>query len=277
MKHKISQKHSFTLIELLVVIAIIAILAGILMPALSSARERSRTSSCAGNLKAIAFAMQQYADNNNGRAKSCSINDRDNKTRWSSFYLLGPSFKEIHNMTLVPYLGGPVYADRDTAVVNDIVKQAVCPSGRRDGTDNLTVKEDVYKNDGEMPNNSYTFSTYQTFVDSTTVSKGTWEDRRYQIFSRVWQPSSRGLIMDITFGHNELSATPLIRTALQGNSRAHGAYRFEGIATRHNGGANAAYCDGHVAFLQSADIVATGSGSNTFNKNGYNNFWHNAR
>src|SRR5580698_2548094 len=56
----------FTLIELLSVIAIIAILAAILLPALSSARERSRGIYCLNNTRQLTLAWQLYADDHEG-------------------------------------------------------------------------------------------------------------------------------------------------------------------------------------------------------------------
>ena len=84
--------RGFTLIELLVVIALVALLMGVLMPALRKAREVARMIACAGNQKQVILALAAYAQDNDSRLPPSSADNggggwhRPNDLNWAQQY-----------------------------------------------------------------------------------------------------------------------------------------------------------------------------------------------
>jgi len=133
MRHSLpNSRRAFTLIELLVVIAIIAILIGLLLPAVQKVREAAARMSCSNNLKQIGLGMHNYHDTRQSKIPNNGTNTAYPADWCWAFHIL--PFIEQDNLFKAAWNGNPAPQVANAGIVqNSPVKTYICPARGRGG------------------------------------------------------------------------------------------------------------------------------------------------
>lgn len=234
--------RGFTLIELLVVVAIIALLVGILLPALQGARDSARSILCVNNLRTLAITAHQYADDHDGTLPKSSHSAGFNALPWAAtFYepITGQAFE------------GSSYSWDDAGWWNATNTHYRCPHDRR---------ESPIEQPGlpfSLPALSYGFNVYFELTPSEIDPSNTMRSNRatWGRLSSIPRPSGTVLMGELVDG------------ASRDHIMAH-FWRTYGVAPEtevamhrhHDSGSGYAWLDGHAstdAFSETFDPTNT--------------------
>lgn len=120
-----SGRHGFTLIELLVVIAIIAILIGLLLPAVQKIREAANRMSCTNNMKQLALGCHNYNDTQGNLPPSVLIGYFGNTYPWWDENAMGPTWLVL----ILPYVEQDNLYRTVTTSIDNYRNYALNPAG----------------------------------------------------------------------------------------------------------------------------------------------------
>ncbi|QEL20471.1 DUF1559 domain-containing protein [Limnoglobus roseus] len=281
-------RRGFTLIELLVVIAIIAILIGLLLPAVQKVREAAARSQCVNNLKQVGLALQNYHDANQkfppGYVSAFDAAGNDTGPGWGWAAHVLPQMEQ-DNLYRQIDLKQPIEAAANASARVVIVKSFLCPYdappqqaipvGPRSASAQLTsttctvapanyignfgVNEPGVDGDGVFYRNSAVRIADVTDGTSSTLMVG---ERSFYYAEATWVGAVTGANLAPTPG----SPLPVQTENASNFVLAHTGETYDGpanpkeinhYAARHTGGGNFVFADGHVAYLSRSTTYAT--------------------
>ncbi|MDB6124007.1 MAG: Type secretory pathway pseudopilin PulG-like protein [Pedosphaera sp.] len=233
-------KKGFTLIELLVVIAIIAILAGLLLPALSKAKNKAKATTCTNNNKQIALAIMMYANDNGDYLPP--LNERNftsHTTNWWFQYLdKGNYLTSISTSNNVWRC--PAVMDKD--IVSSTVAYYNSPcEGYGPLEDTSSPANGVIRYYLDLAGN-FQGSRKLTTIDRTSQIWLVGDVGSPKTGGNINQQPAAGYYTDIT----------VIKPVISSGWTTVPSYKQ--AACRHNNRAVFSFCDGHVESWKWADL-----------------------
>jgi prepilin-type N-terminal cleavage/methylation domain-containing protein/prepilin-type processing-associated H-X9-DG protein len=241
-------RKAFTLIELLVVIAIIAILAAILFPVFAKAREKARAASCLSNLKQISLGILMYAQDYDellpASGDPCNTPTQHDPLHYPLYWLqIQPYVKNWQLFACPSATGGCANGSINHMDVQSAINAGLCPA-------NMVV--------------SYGYPEY-ILQSNNPNHVGPHPGQAVNVKMANWKHPSQAVICADSSGliNNGWQRVAWANVCGAGNCSPDHPERRVDDNTRHNGGSNIAFMDGHAKWY-SAGQIGTNWGDGDF-------------